>query len=500
MKVTPKQVMDIKASAGMTTGQSNEHQRCWTERGKEDAARNGNYDLSRMKLNFEITKGGKIQPIDQATSIPERMKATLEARGISDPNMKKMAKGLEPNIRTVVNIIFGGERERMHQLAYGDQKVNLEFGADNSHITRHSDIEGWARDIYAFACDHWGEENIIGFYVHLDETSPHIHCTVLPVADNGKISFKKVFAGKDLFEFRQRTAKLHDELAEVNKQWGLDRGLDKRLTGARHRPTEQYRSELRRDCIELENRKTDSRLELDSLNEEKEQLRAEVRKARKRVKGLTSMIRNLENRQDELKDRIAELTTGINDGIGDSKELAQELERLKGELSMTNASLLDKRDKLIIADEQLTNLEAEEKEISGRNSKLRAKLDELGGNVQELIRMKVTDAVYGTLVTNLKKAIDLFTPEQRDAFGRPFMCHLAEKPGEILQCAMWLFAGYVDGAIQFAETHGGGGEMGTDLRWGRAPDEDDQHFAYRCMVQAHKLMKPVKQQSRGRGR
>lgn len=47
----------------------------------------------------------------------------------------------EPYYRTVVNVIMGGGRERMRELAFGDQKVNFERGADNSGITRCKDIE-----------------------------------------------------------------------------------------------------------------------------------------------------------------------------------------------------------------------------------------------------------------------------------------------------------------------------------------------------------------------
>lgn len=200
-----KQVMDFRASAGITTDQSNEHQRRWSEKGWRDAHKNGNSDRTRSGLNFEIGVGGVVKPIDTTKTIPQRMKENLASRGIVDPNVKLKAAGQNPNRRTVVNIIFGGSRERMHELAFGDQTVDLEHGADNSHITRCQDIEDWAKDIYKFACDKWGEENIIGFYVHLDEKNPHIHCSVMPITQANKFSFKDIFAGKDKVEFTQRT-------------------------------------------------------------------------------------------------------------------------------------------------------------------------------------------------------------------------------------------------------------------------------------------------------
>lgn len=170
-----KQVMDIRPGKSMTTGQSDEHQRNWTERGWEWASKHGNYDRTRERLNFEVIKGGKVVPVDKSKSIPDRMAENLRERSIKDPN----AGLTEPKFRTVANIIFGGSRERMHEIAFGGQKVNLTHGADNSHIRRNKDIELWAQDVYRFACDKWGEDNVIGFYVHLDELNPHVHCTVI---------------------------------------------------------------------------------------------------------------------------------------------------------------------------------------------------------------------------------------------------------------------------------------------------------------------------------
>jgi len=230
-----KQVMDFRPSKGMTTAQSNEHQRRWTEKGWERAVSVGNYDPTREHLNFEI-KAGKVCPIDKTRSIPERMADNLFARGIKDPN----AGLAEPRFRTVVNFIFGGSRERMHEIAFGNQNVSFDKGADNSHVERCKDIEEWAKDVYSFVSDKYGEENIAAFIVHLDELNPHIHCTLLPIRD-GKFAYKQIFAGKDKYEFSARMKQLHSDFSEVNKRWGMSRGSSISETGARQRTTEEYR-------------------------------------------------------------------------------------------------------------------------------------------------------------------------------------------------------------------------------------------------------------------
>ena len=62
----------------------------------------------------------------------------------------------------------------------------LEADPCTSIETRKPEIEKWALDMYKFMSDKYGEDNIAAFIVHLDETNPHIHCTLLPVVDNGR--------------------------------------------------------------------------------------------------------------------------------------------------------------------------------------------------------------------------------------------------------------------------------------------------------------------------
>ena len=243
------QVMHMNVMKGFSAAQSNEHQRNWTERGWENAIAKGTYDRRRECLNFEVVKGCRIQPVDKRQSIPERMAENLLQRGIKDPN-----EGLpEPKYRTVVDFILGGSKNQMRQLAFGNQEVVYGAGdnPENATLKRMPEIELWAKDMYRFMSERFGEENIIGCYVHLDETSPHMHLTLLPIQDK-KFAFKKMFAGKDKLEFSARTKMLHDELSEVNRKWKLERGRNVSETGARHRTTEEYRRQLSAERTNIE--------------------------------------------------------------------------------------------------------------------------------------------------------------------------------------------------------------------------------------------------------
>ena len=273
-----KQVMDIKTSKGLAQS-SNEELRAWTDKGWEQAMREGNYDRSREHLNFEIQRGGIVTPIDKSRPLTRRMAENLVSRGIKDPN-----EGLdEPRYRTVVNFIFGGSTERMRELAFGNQEVDFESKKGNEHIRRMPEIEEWAKDIYRFVADKYGEENIISFIVHCDEKNPHVHCALLPIDEEKKFAFKKIFHGQNRVDFKNYMLALHDELAKVNEKWGLTRGVSITETGARHRSTEEYRRWLANECVTLEAQMDNTRRALKDLN-------VELAIAQKKQKSFTSMI------------------------------------------------------------------------------------------------------------------------------------------------------------------------------------------------------------------
>ena len=194
----------------------------------------------------------------------------------------------------------------MRQLAFGDQKVNYEagFNEDNLNLKRMPAIEEWVKDIYRFMSDCYGEENIIGFYGHLDEVSPHVHCTLMPIRDE-KFAFKNIFAGSDKYEFSTRMRELHSALAAVNERWGLNRGNSIASDGStRHVSTEEYRRMLTEWSVNTLSDLEDKQCKIGVLHKQ-------IDIAQHRVKGLTTIIENLSAERIQIESEIAALNTQL---------------------------------------------------------------------------------------------------------------------------------------------------------------------------------------------
>lgn len=472
---TAKQVMDFQPSKGISTAQSNERQRRWTEKGWQSAMAQGNYDRSRERLNFEI-RGGKVRPIDKSRSIPQRMADILQNRGIKDPN-----EGLEePRFRTVVNFIFGGSRKRMTELAFGNQKVDLAHGADNSHLHRRTDIEEWAKDIYRFVADKFGEENIVAFIIHLDETNPHVHCTLLPIKD-GRFAYKRIFAGKDKYEFSARMKTLHNDIAEVNKRWGLERGTSVSETGARHRTTEEYRRQLSEQCTTMERSVETHQRTLASLQ-------SDIRLAERRVKGLTTMVGNLLREKAEKEAALASLHRQILAGHDNPDALRLQVQQLERELSAVQTKLGDKEAKLSEADRKLDRLRGEMTAMQERTDELRQEAYKYSGTIQKGADNLLKNVLLENMVSEFSERVAQLSEEGKDVFDGSLLQAFAGNGTEVMYCATLLFLGYVDDATTFAEGHGGGGSS-SDLEWGRGDDEDERAWARRCMMKASHMMR-----------
>lgn len=484
-----KQVFDINTNKGaFSAAMSDEHQRKWNdERWQFQLGKPGNnYDRSREHMNFEIAKGGRVQAIDRSKNIPQKFLERCAELGIRNPDYKtdpKTGKEIPTNRITTAKIIFQGSRERMRELAFGEQKVNQEHGADNSHITRCKDIEEWAKDIYRFASKQWGEDNILGFYVHLDELNPHIHCTVLPVATIRKkpnVSFNRAF-----WNLRNKSEvlnRLHDELAEVNRRWGLERGDKIAETGARHRTTEEYRRHLTAQCTSLETQIEDSKQALS-------QLRQEVSLAEKRVKGLTTMVENLESRKGNLENEIAWVEDELRTGKGNSEELQKRIAKLDYELQKVLENLSDKRGKLEVADRRLAELKWQEEDSKLNVEHNHQELRQATYDLERQVQYRLSDALVSDLIADFTKQLSTMDYSVQKLFDDSLIRDMAEHGQNIFKCAMYLYAGYVDYATTFAESHGGGGGS-NDLPWKRDEDEDDRAWARRCLRQAHRMMRP----------
>ena len=224
-----------------------------------DIDKNNHYNYSRKRLNFEIVKGGKIVPLgSQSVPLHERLQHRLDELGFKpymDAKRPDQVSRNSPNC--TVGIIFSGDHDALNRLAFGEQKLNTsDPNADHSKVVLQKGIYDWALDTYRFACEKWGEENVIGFDVHCDETSIHAHVQTVPVEQvkkRGRIGSKYIHKDNpekvlSTREWRALPKEERDNYTKSEAAKGVvERVSYAKVWGERAKDKSQYLSQLHTD-------------------------------------------------------------------------------------------------------------------------------------------------------------------------------------------------------------------------------------------------------------
>ncbi len=109
-----------------------------------------NADANRTHLNWEM-----ITFPDGVTNRTEAIQHRLETAGLQ----RKIGK----NQVRAVRIMLSGSRD------------------DMKRIEQAGKLDDWGRDNLDWLKKTYGAENIVSAVLHLDETTPHIHATMIPI-------------------------------------------------------------------------------------------------------------------------------------------------------------------------------------------------------------------------------------------------------------------------------------------------------------------------------
>ena len=318
---------------------------------------NNHYDFSRKYLNFEINGKGEIVPLgSNPMPLHERLQKRLDELGFKPYKDKDNPLGNSDNSpNCTVGIIVSGDHDVLTRLAFGDQDVDFTLQKSNAHIVLKQGIREWALDTYHWACGRWGAENIIGFDVHLDETTPHIQIQTIPVAktkargrasakyvhkdDKSKVlsnkewkklpeqirgdfvrteverrekecvSYARVW-GEDKYAVGRTYYQMHtDYYNEVGRKYGLERGDDIAML-----PSEERRERVHKNkaVLEAERQAKDAiiknQMENERLEGQKEKMAGEVQDMKRQKEHLKEQKNKLEceiQNKEQHKERLA---------------------------------------------------------------------------------------------------------------------------------------------------------------------------------------------------
>ena len=212
----------------------------------------------------------------------------------------------------------------------------------------------WCDDNLQWLHRTFGRENTVSAVLHMDEHTPHIHATVVPIVTgerrkakkkqtDGKRSYRKkantVRLCADDVLTREKLVTYHDSYAKAMEKYGLQRGV--RGSEARHTTTAQYYRDLKRQTGELEanvqqlqTEQQQAEQQLDKVRQEVKSEKLEAAKTEAKAAFVAKVgslfgggkLKEFEHRNEDLQKRIQELE---EEAIQREEQHAKQIQEMK---------------------------------------------------------------------------------------------------------------------------------------------------------------------------
>ena len=496
--------MHVEAGKSFGTAEANENERHWNDdkidRKNQDPT--NHYDKTRMKLNFEIGPDGKVHPLGyQEKSLEVRLKERLTELGWKPfkPDSK-----IQPNC--CAKFIFGGNHDRTLEMAFGTQTVNLDKGADNSHLQRCPEIEQWAKDVYDWCTKRYGQENIIGFQVHLDESSPHIHALIVPVGQRAKSGRECVMwsakFGKSRYEYGHILREMHTSLyEEVGSKYGLERGDSIEGRNVNHLSKRDYIRKLSKDAKQAEKAVKGLQSMIRHLESKILSYNQQLEKAEQELASGKITLDRYESQKTDIQKLIAEYQNKLEEKAGKLHAKEQELEQLTKDAAKARSVVQPFRNhKVDFTPPRITEkvpLFGTGKWVERQNQHIEKSFTEIVRKIESLYRNDAAKQVANAQQNILADFGELFQlrndvkslTENNDNLKSTLETILDQLANPSLRTKIFTIADALIGGTPIAVSPGGGGGSTSDLPWdGRRPDEEEEAYRRRCLLHASRMV------------
>jgi len=282
--------------------------------------------------------------------------------------------------------------------------------------------EKFFKETYKFLSERYGKENVVSAYVHMDETTPHIHFAFVPVVMDKKknilkVSAKEAIDKKELSIFHQNLS------AYMEKIFGRDVGLINDAT----KDGNKTKTELKRDEVQAE---------LEEIEQKTAELTKQSEIKAQEVLESTERINTLKKEEKGLHAKIGALETTFK-----GKQLtAADLKKIKPEKSLTgikNITLEDienlKKTAMGNATTEISlkNLSQEVNRLQKENKELKNKIPkasdmlEYNSRLVKINALEKENARLGNILNKIIAGINQL-PEQ----AREFIKNIINPPTE----------------------------------------------------------------------
>ena len=211
-------------------------------------------------------------------------------------------------------------------------------------IEKNRQLDHWCDDNLKWLKETFGEENLVSAVLHMDEKTPHIHATIVPIVkgERRKANDSQTYKKKNLnnnrlcaddIMARNKLKHYQNTYAMAMAKYGLRRGIEG--SEAKHISTTEYYRNLHLQNQQLEQEKNNKQSELKSIEKNIS--------SKKVIESFTNALtgsktKRLEQENEQMKSKLNTINTS-NDR--EKKKLHESVSKLENTLEKQN-KVIDK--------------------------------------------------------------------------------------------------------------------------------------------------------------
>ncbi len=198
-------------------------------------------------------------------------------------------------------------------------------------IENNGQLNDWMNQNISWLNETFGKANVVNVTLHMDELTPHVHATVVPITKDGRLCAKDFMSRDQLRSYQTGYAK-------VMEPFGLSRGLEG--SRAKHQDVKQYYAKLNHELPKINK-------ELEEKQETVKVLKNEIRvdSAWKTVTGLVDGFakrKEIKDKEEEillLKKTVEQLSVNLENLKKEHEKSGIELINTKKEFSSLHSEI-----------------------------------------------------------------------------------------------------------------------------------------------------------------
>lgn len=253
---------------------------------EKESQTNGDIDPKKLHLNYDLVNG------DYDINYKEKIETRIQEGVTTGKTIRKDAVKL-------ASFLVTSDKDFFDQLDPREEKRFFE-------------------ESYEFLAEKYGRENIVYAMVHKDEKTPHMHVGFVPITEDGRLSAKEFFGG------RQFLRDLQDEFHKHVKEKGFDleRGVSsdkKHIETARfkaltaHEKLQELEAEFKDGIEQLEILKKDiqeQKVIIDGQRVTTSMNQYHVKESEQKLETLKAQLREIESPLQEIDSIKAKTALG----------------------------------------------------------------------------------------------------------------------------------------------------------------------------------------------